>query len=370
MNFRLWRAGTVFVLVSALCLPLPALAASDTFSVTAAQMRAMGITLQQLDKPAAIGGLSYPARVILPPQQDVVISAPVAGVVEQLLITEHQPVTVGLPLLRLASPEFGERQLAALEAANRNRLAQQTLKREQQLFAEGIVPRRRLLEAEAAASNGSAGLRQATAALRQAGLDAAAIGRLIDSGNLQDSLTLKARTAGLVIDLQVKPGQRVAVADPLLRIADPSKLWLDIQIPADRADAWQKDGEITVVGRPVVARAMQSGAVVSEGQTVSLRAQVIRGVQLVRPGEFVQAQVAFADSVNAWSLPLAALVRQGDQAYVFVRTAQGFDARKVTAVVSAGQSVSVQGQLKPGEQIAVSSVIALKAVWLGHSGGQ
>lgn len=370
MSYRLWRMGARSVLVGALLFPLTAVAVNNTFPVSATQMRAMGITVQRLNKPGAIRGLSYPAQVLLPPQQDVMISAPVAGVVDQLLVTEHQRLTVGQPLLRLASPEFGELQLATLKAASHNRLAQQTLQREKQLFAEGIVPQRRLFEAEAAASDGRAGLRQASAALRLAGMDAAAITGLIRSGVLQPSLTLKAHSAGIVLDLQTKPGQRVAAADPLLRIADPSKLWLDIQIPAERADAWMKDGDITVVGRPVTARPMQTGAMVSEGQTVSLRAQVTAGVDRVRPGEFVQVQVPFADRANAWALPLAAVARQGKQAYVFVRTAQGFQARPVAVVASAGQSVSVQGALKRADQVAISGVIALKAAWLGESGGE
>ncbi|MHB1272535.1 MAG: efflux RND transporter periplasmic adaptor subunit [Rhodanobacter sp.] len=370
MSYYPWRTGALGVLVGALLFTLAAVAANNTFPVSAAQMHALGITVQRLNKPGAIRGLSYPAQVLLPPQQDVVISAPVAGVVDQLLVTEHQRLTVGQPLLRLASPEFGELQLAALEAASKNRLAQQTLQREKQLFAEGIVPQRRLFEAEAAASDGKAGLRQASAALRLAGLDAPTIARLIGSGALQETLTLKARSAGLVVDLQAKPGQRVAAADPLLRIADPSKLWLDIQIPAERADAWAKDGDITVVGRSVTARPMQAGAVVGEGQTVSLRAQITAGVDRVRPGEFVQVQVPFADRADAWSLPLAAVARQSEQAYVFVRTAQGFEARPVDVVASAGQSVSVQGPLKSADQVAVSSVIALKAAWLGESGGE
>src|SRR3546814_6769031 len=98
-------------------------------------------------------------------------------------------------------------------------------------------------------------------------------------------------------------------------------------------------------------------------QTVRLRARISAGVDRVRPGEAVQVQVPFADRANAWSLPLAAVARQGEQAYVFVRTAQGFDARKVNVVASAGQSVSVLGPLKSADQVAVSRVIALKAAW-------
>lgn len=344
--------------------------AADSFPVTAAQMKALGVTVQRLDQPAAIRGPIYPARVVLPLQQEQVISAPVAGLVDQLLVEEHQNVTQGQPLLRLNSPQFGQQQLDALEAASKNRLAQQALVRERKLFAEGIIPQRRVFEAEAAAGDAQGRLRQSKGALRLAGLDGASITRLIDSGTLKDALVLRSKSAGVVVSIGAKPGQRVAAADPLLRVADLSRLWLDIQLPAERANVWAKDGRISIVGRTATAKPLSLGAMVGEGQTITLRAEVTAGTDQLRPGEFVQAQVPLAGTKGAWALPLAAVVRQKEQAVVFVRTPKGFTAQPVTVVASAGPSISVSGPLQAGDQIAISSVIALKAAWLGQSGGE
>ncbi|WP_155935781.1 MULTISPECIES: hypothetical protein [unclassified Methylibium] len=54
---------------------------------------------------------------------------------------------------------------------------------------------------------------------------------------------------------------------------------------------------------------------------------------------------------------------------MFVRTDKGFVARPVSVVSSAGASVQVAGDLKPGQEVATASVIALKAAWQGKSGG-
>jgi membrane fusion protein, heavy metal efflux system len=368
MNFSIRRALGAFAL---LCLASgSAVYAADTFPVTAAQMKALGITVQRLDRPVDIRGPIYPARVVLPLQQEQVISAPMAGLVDQLLVDEHQAITRGQPLLHLNSPEYGEQQLSALEAANKGRLAQATLARERSLFAEGIIPRRRVFEAEAAASDAQARVRQANGALRLAGVDSAAIAELIRSGALKDALVLHGKSAGVVVGINAKPGQRVAAGDPLMRVADMSRLWLDIQIPAERANAWARNGQIVVVGRKATAKPLSLGAVVGEGQILTLRAEVTAGADQLRPGEFVQAQVPLAGTRGAWTLPLAAVVRQGEQAHVFVRTAQGFVAQPVEVVASSGPSVSVAGPLKVGDQIAISSVIALKAAWLGESGGE
>lgn len=348
-----------------------ALAASppSEFAVSSAQMQALGVTLLKLDQPGPIRGLTYPAKVVLPPNQEQVVSAPVDGVVDRLLVGGQEPVTAGQPLLRLVSAAYGELQLKLMEAAGKARLSQKTLARERQLFGEGIIPERRVQEAELAESSDLARMRQAGAALRLAGADTATLKRIGDGGRLDDGLVLRARGAGLVLAIEVKPGQRVNEADPLVRLANLGELWLDIQVPADRPmKALPKAGEITVSGRDAAAVPLTAGAVASDSQTVILRARVTRGAERLRPGEVVQAQVPFAATEGGWAVPLQSVARQEDVAYVFVRSVTGFVATPVTVVSSAGQSAQVTGALRSGQEIAVSSVIALKAAWLGKSG--
>ena len=367
-------ATPAFILSALLAASMPAQAA-DEFTVTPAQMQGLGITLQRLDKPAAIQGQAYPARVVLPPSQEQVVSAPLAGLVDRVLVGENDTVKSGQPLLRLISPELGELQLKLLEASSKSRLSQKTAQRERMLFTEGIIPERRVQEADGAAEEDRGRVQQAEAALRLAGMDVASVRKIAAGGALQDGLTVHAKTGGTVMALDVKAGQRVAQADALMRLADTRQLWLDIQLPADRrSQVAIKGGQITVVGRDATAAPMSLGLMVSDSQTVTLRAQVTQGATLLRPGEYVQAQVPFSTLASAgsggesWPVPVASVVRQGDKAYVFVRTPKGFLAQQVTVLNSAGASVQVQGPLKTGQDIAVTSVIALKAAWLGKSG--
>ena len=375
LSCRALARRTPALVLSALLATASSVHAADEFSVSATQMQSLGVTLQRLDMPADIRGQAYPARVVLPSSQEQVVSAPLAGLVDRVLVAENDLVKGGQPLVHLISPAFGELQLKLLESASKSRLSQKTLLRERQLFADGILPERRVQEAEGAAEEGRARLQQAEAALRLAGLDSASIKKIADGGALRDGLTVHAKAAGTVMALDVKPGQRVAQADALLRLADTRQLWLDIQLPADRRSRVAlKGGQISVVGRDAAAVPMSLGSMVSDSQTVTLRAQVTQGAALLRPGEYVQVQVPFAAGTGAsaggesWPVPLQSVVRHGDKAYVFVRTPTGFLAQQVTVLNSAGQLVQVQGPLKSRQEIAVSSVIALKAAWLGKSG--
>lgn len=335
------------------------------FAVSTAQMQSLGVKLHKLDAPAAIRGMSFPAKVTVPPGQDAVVSAPVDGVVDRLLVSGQESVKSGQPLLRLISPEYGDLQLKLMEAASKARLSQKTLVREKQLFAEGIIPERRVQEAEAAERGDVARVRQAEAELRLAGADVPAVKRAADGGKLDESLVVRAKSAGQVLSIDVKPGQRVKQADTLVRVVNLSQLWLEVQLPADRPVPQQ--AEITIIGRDATAVSQSLGSTVGEGQTVTLRARVTRGAAQLRPGEIVQAQVPFK-TAQGWALPLVAVTREQDKAYVFVRSAKGFIATPVTVLSSADQSVQVAGDLKSGQEVATSSVIALKAAWLGKGG--
>ncbi len=335
--------------------------------IDAKQMQALGIQLAALQRQTDAVLASFPAQVVVPPDREQIISSPVAGLVLQVLVQPNQAVRAGAPLVRLAGPDWGALQLQLLQTATRATLARQAAQREQSLFDEGIIPQRRVQEAQAALQESAAALNQARAALRFSGMPEAAINRVVASGKLEDSLVLHAAQAGVVTSIAVKPGQRVEAASALLHLAQTAKLWLEIQVPAADAANWQPGTKFKLQGRDIAARIVSLSPSVSAGsQTLALRAVIESSAHGLRPGEIVAVELPAAGSAGGWSVPLAAVAHDGKQAYVFVRSADGFEVRPVTVSASAGQRVRVQGALKDGEQIAVSGIVALKGAWLAE----
>ncbi len=358
--------------VATLCLLASTAQAADQsvrFAVPNSQIQALGIQTVPLQSQAGAVKASFPAQVVVPPTAEQVVSSPVAGLVAQLLVQQNQVVRSGTPLVRIASPELGQLQLQLLQASTRATLARQAARREEALFKEGIIPQRRVQEAQAGLSEAEAMLNQAKAGLRLSGMSAATIARIAASGKPQDSMTLAATQAGIVTVIAVKPGQRVEAATALLHVAQIDSLWLDIQIPVSEGANWPVGTKVKVQGRDVRARILSTSPTVSSGsQTVVLRAAVEGKTGLVRPGEFVTVELPIvttqAATQDSWDVPLSAVAHDGKQAYVFVRTPAGFEARPVKVTASAGQRVRVQGPVKAGELIAVSGVVALKGAWL------
>ena len=339
------------------------------FAVPNSQIQALGITTAPLQPQTDSVRASFPAQVVVPPNAEQVVSSPVAGLVSQLLVQQNQMVRRGAPLARIVSLELGQLQLQLLQANSRATLARQTAQREQLLFDEGIIPQRRVQEAQAALKEAEAVFGQARTALRLTGMPGETVDGIAASGNPQDSMTLSATQAGIVTEIMVKPGQRVDLASPLLHVAQTDILGLDIQVPVADSASWQAGTRLKVQGRDIAARILSASPTVSAGsQTVVLRAVIEGKTGQLRPGEFLTVELPVVSRAGGWDLPLSAVAHDGNQAYVFARTSDGFAARPVTVAASAGQRVRVQGQLTAGEQVAVSGVVALKGAWLDGKG--
>lgn len=337
------------------------------FSVSQKQMQALGIQTASLQNQADSVQPNFPALVVVSPDREQVVSSPVAGLVSQILVQPNEMVRRGAPLLRIASPELGQLQLQLLQATARATLARQAAQREQALFDEGIIPQRRVQEAQAALTEGEAALYQAKAALRLSGMPAATIAQVAASGRPQDSITLHAAQAGIATSIEVKPGQRVDSASALLHIVQTDRLLLDIQVPVADAGNWKPGSKLKIQGQEIGARIISTGqTVASNSQTITLRAVIDAGANHLRPGQFVTVEVPVGMVQGAWDVPLAAVAHDGKQAVLFVRTAEGFEARPVMVIANAGQRVRIQGPVKAEDQIAISGVVALKGAWMGE----
>lgn len=342
----------------------------NRFPVSDQQLRSLGIEVVALRHDAEAVTLSLPALVTLPAGSEQILSAPLAGMAAQLFVQPNDAVKPGGALIRLVSPELGTLQLQLIQAVARQGLARSAARREQSLFDEGIIARRRVEEASAALADADAVLRQAKAALGLAGMSPAAIARVAAGGKPDDGVTLHASRAAIVTAIEVKPGQRVEPATALMHLAQAGRHVLEIQAPAADARAWKVGSTVRLQGRRGTARVVSISPVVnSANQTVLVRADLAAGAD-VRTGEVLTVQQPLAASTGAFDLPLSAIVHDGKSTYVFARTTAGFEAREVSVLQSAGRQVRIKGALKAGDKVAVSGVVALKGTWLGEKGGE
>jgi cobalt-zinc-cadmium efflux system membrane fusion protein len=259
------------------------LSAADTSAqkipMNAAQLRAGGVTFsatKPVDAGVAPAGAGYSlrlsGRVVVPNAALDQVLAPVEGRIEALLVDPGQNVRAGQALVRIRSAQVLELQSALIGARARAQLASSRAQRDQQLNAEGIISRNRLLESQAAATEAEAALRAQSQMLRLAGFSEAALARIQDAGDIAPAVTLAAPRAGRVLQQSVTAGQSVAVGDPLLRVASLDRLWIEMQATREQAQGIAAGDAVAVAGCPDAGRVIASAVLLdAQSQTLTVR---------------------------------------------------------------------------------------------------
>ncbi|MDD2741096.1 MAG: efflux RND transporter periplasmic adaptor subunit [Rhodocyclaceae bacterium] len=354
------RRPSIFAAFLLSTVTLSVFAADPAISLQASQLKSLGIETMLVGESATARAGNYPAQIRVPNEQMRVLAAPVGGMVEMLAVAPGSTVKRGQVLAHLASPQALELQRDALQSSSQSALLQQNLKRDEQLFAEGLIAESRLQATRSAAQQASA-----QAGERQQGLALAGV----QPGKLGGPLVLTAAIDGVVLEQGVQLGQRVEAATLIYRIAKLAPLWLEIQVPVELAASLREGMPVKIANSEVIGKLIAiGGAVDAASQTVLLRAVVSAGAEKLRPGQVVEVELA-SSTGNMQRLPAAALVRNQGSTIAFVQSASNdkettFIARPLRVVSQGGDGVVVDG-LKAGERVAVKGVSSLKAMLTG-----
>ena len=366
---RALRRAALGVACMLLAAAAPAAGTDGTaLKLSAEQSKALAVQTAPVEAHGGGEIAGLPAVVAVPPGQQFVVAAPLAGMVDTVLASVDGRVRKGQTMARLLSPELAEMARALIQSATQSELARANLKRDEDLLGEGIIGERRRRARRGRPAAAAAAPAQRRQALRLAGLSDQAIARM-QAGGAAAALDIAAPADGVVIELSATPGQRVDAAAPLFRIARLDPLWLEIQLPVSRSAQVAEGAAVSVPAFGAEGKVISVGRSAGAGQTILVRAEIAKGAARLRPGQFVEATVAAAAADRPqWSVPNQALIRLEGRTLVLVQTADGFRAEPVRPVSEGQQRTLVTGALKGGERIAVGGVAALKAMLSGIGG--
>ena len=365
----------MMIRISALVLTLFAtasvMAAGDKILFSPQQQQTLGISVAPIVKAEGVSGQLVQAQVTVPPAQLRIISASLEGMVEQLTVSEGDHVKSGDVIARLQSPQLLTLQRDLLQALSQQRLALSEWKRDEELFNEGVIAQRRYLETQSRYLEQNAALEERRQSLRLAGMDKRDIDQLEKSRKMTTQLNVRSPINGVVLERMSEAGRRLAVADPLYRIADTSQLWMEIRAPIEAVRNLAEGSRVQVSGQAISGKVMAVGHDVdAASQTVLVRAKVTEGTQQLWPGEYLQVSLATAATTPLYQIPAGAIVRSGSRTVIFTQIKDGFAAVPIKVIASQGGNSVIEGALKGDERIAVSGIAAIKGAWLGLGGGE
>lgn len=340
-------------------------AESAIIRIDTKQMQAIGIETAPLTGAGQGSQYSLPAQVVIPNAQLRIVSAPLPGLVQTMAVAPNDAVKRGQLLARLESPMLIEAQREFLQAATQAQLAQTSLKRDEELYKEGIIAEGRYQTARTQHIQAAAALSERRQALRLYGMSDTAINSLQSGRSMSSTLDIVAPISGVVLEQLSAAGQRTEAVAPLYKLAQLDPLWLEIRATPAAAAGIAAGAAVSVNGA--------KGKVISLGrqldpatQTVMIRAEISQGAESLRAGQYVEAQVS-AKNVEArqWQVPASALARHQGGTYVFVAGKDGFIASEVRVLGEAAATATIAGALQGNERIAIKGIAALKAIWAG-----
>jgi len=283
--------------------------------------------------------------------QGVTVAADLPGLVQEITFTSGQSVNQGDVLIRLDTKQ--ERaQLAAAEA--QRELARLELERTKALLGKSLISQSTYDTAAATFKSADAGVGQISATIERK--------------------TIRAPFAGVLGIRQVNLGQYLAGGAPIVSLQSLRPVYVNFTVPQQEIGLVSVGSSVQVtsdaLGQPEVGRIAAFDSVIDEA-TRNARVQALfdnRSGKL-RPGMFVEAQIARGARTTVIALPVSAISYApfGDSVFI-VEDVKGPNGKSYRGVRqqfvklggARGDQVAVLTGVKPGEEIVTSGVFKLR----------
>jgi multidrug efflux pump subunit AcrA (membrane-fusion protein) len=373
----------------------------------------VGLRLGKVELQPFVRTMTVPGMVIeRPGRSELQVSAPLTGVVTRIWAIQGESVAPGQPLfdLRLTHEEVVEAQAEFLRTAEEMDVLGREIARLERVAADGAIAGKTLLERKYEQQKLEGIWRAQRQRLLLHGLSAAQVESIASTRTLLSEFTVNAPSASdepsdagaerrlQVEELKVLKGQHIKVGDPLCVLADHARLYIQGKafeqdaVALDRATGnnWPLTAvvEATAQDRTLVKNlsiVYLANKVEPDSRAllfyVELPNQVLRRRETpdhrqfstwqFRPGQRVDLQVPIERWEKRIVLPLAAVVQDGAESYVFEQNAGHFDRRSVCVEYRDQYSVVVanDGTLTPGKEVVVSGAYQIHLAMKNKSGG-
>ncbi len=352
--------------------------AAELIRITPAQIKALAIVTESIQPNAKAMSQHLPGEIVVPVDQARIISAPQSGLIDQMLVATGQRVKQGQVLAHLSSPDLVALQREHLQALSQQRLSQNSLNRDAELYKDGIIAERRYLSTQSSHNEVNALLAERRQALKLSGMSPQAIKSLETSGSYANGISLTAPIDGMVLEQHVTAGQRVDSAMPIYRIAKLSPLWLEMRVPSQLLSSIKLGMTVKTTGTEASGKVIAIVPNINKlDQTALVRVLMTNGTSALAPGQLVEAEISqpITQKSGSFSISKSAIVqindlKHTDQKLVFIQTKNGFEARAIKVLNNNGNQAFITGDFAGNEHLVISGTAALKAKMQGLGGDE
>lgn len=322
----------------------------------------LGIVFAPVKPGAGGAGSRFPATVISSPESVSTLSVPYTGIVESWLAAPGDRVRAGQALAIIRSPEVMQLQQAWMTAAASLESASFELEKSERLLAEGLVSVQRVNQARRAHEQATFTQQSAAEPLGRVGFTAAALQVLRKNGEGLGRYRLLAPADATLTRRIGATGDVVAANAAIVNLRTARTHWIRVHVPA-RMVAGLEPGQklkASQTGDELLLR-HRDLSVEDNSQTVEILAEfTTENAHL--PGQVISVELP--PPPGGILVPGTAVVHSGDETSVFVRSADGIEAR-IVPLLPMGADYLARSGLKEGEEVAVRGAAVLKGIKAG-----
>jgi membrane fusion protein (multidrug efflux system) len=305
------------------------------------------IVAQETEWPETLRAIGSVAAV-----QGVVVSADLAGTVDRVAFDSGRAVRQGEVLVELDTRQ--ERaQLAAAEA--QRDLARQNFDRMQGLLKDEVISRAEFDRATADTKQMDARVGEIRAAI--------------------DRKLIRAPFSGILGIRQVNLGQYLSSGDPIVQLQALNPIYVNFGVPQQATPQMRTGREVRITSDDLSGVEFRGritaidSQVNEETRNIQVQATLPNPEGKLRPGMFVQAEVALGAGRSMVALPASAIsyAPYGDSVFVVSNlkgpngeSYRGVRQQFVKLEGARGDQVGVVSGVKPGDEVVTSGVFKLR----------
>ena len=374
------------------------LAEPDVVELSAAAWKNIGLEVERVELRGYDRTIKVPAVIVdRPGWSSISVAAPLTAAVTRIHVLQGEAVEPGAPLfdLHLTHEELVAVQSSLLRSLGELDVVRREIDRLSELAEQGAVPGRTLLAQQYEEQKLLAAIKANREALLLHGLQEEQVDQIAEGRTLFSDIVVRApqpqrgpdaspNTGVLYVEeLAVSVGQHVELGETLCRLGDHGELYIE-----GRAF----EHEAALIGRADAEQLPVTATLIADGQAterisdlevlyvdnnvepqsraqrvyVALHNEIVRDTTVdghrfitwrFRPGQRLQLEITVERLEDRIVLPASAIVREGAEAYVFLRDGDHFHRRPVHVEHRDQHAVVIanDGAVFAGETVAATA---------------
>lgn len=326
------------------------------------QLKSLGLQLGSPEKQRMSSTIQLQGKIDLPPQNMISVNFPLGGYLRNTKLIPGMQVRKGDIIALMEDQSIVQLQQDYLSAKAKYELIKQEFERQQTLYNSNAGTSKAYQIAEGEMKMQSVLVKALSEKLKLIGIDPSAL----NETNISGQLPIRSTINGYVSKVNVNIGKYVQPAETMFELIDPDDIHAALTI-------FEKDLPYIKIGNTVNIKFMgdKNGVFpakvilvnkgVDEDRTATAHCHFTVHPNQLFPGMLIQAEVSVSDR-EVKVLPDEAIVRSGNQQYVFYKNAAN---KFVMIPVVTGLSANGKTEIQSGlEQIADGAIVLNNAYQL------